>query len=88
MHTLNEGCITLISGRQRRRQDRAGVGIDGEMQLPPGPTRLSAVLLQMPLVGPEHRQAGGVDDDSHRPAGPLQRCGDGQADAASGKGVW
>src|SRR3712207_8439948 len=39
---------------QRRGDDPAGVDIHAEMQLPPGPARLAAVLLDQPLRSEEH----------------------------------
>ena len=59
----DERCITLIGGCQGRRQDLAGVGIDREMQLPPGPARLAALLFQVPFAGHEDLQASAADHD-------------------------
>src|SRR3712207_9121384 len=47
------------------RSDLAGLGIDGDVDLAPGPAR-PAVLLLVPLALAEQLQAGAVDHQMHR----------------------
>src|SRR4051794_29475204 len=58
---------SVVSGivGQRAGDDLASVGIDGEMQLAPGPGR-PAVLLLNPLTLAEELQPGAVDHQVHR----------------------
>jgi hypothetical protein len=42
--------VVGILGGQRRRDDVAGVGVRGEVQLSPRPASLGAVLLRQPLA--------------------------------------
>jgi hypothetical protein len=41
--------VIHVVGGQRGRDDLAGVGIPAEVELPPGPARAGAVLLDQPL---------------------------------------
>src|SRR3954468_16869205 len=52
--------IRLVAG-QLHGLDPAGPGIHAQVQLAPGATGLRAMLLDQPLAGPAHAQAGAVD---------------------------
>ena len=58
--------IIDIAGRQFRREDLAGLGVHAEVQLAPGATCASAVLLDQPFAGPAQPQAGAVDQQVNR----------------------
>ncbi len=44
------GAVVDVLGRQRRRDDLAGVGVHANVRLAPRPARLGAVLLDQPLA--------------------------------------
>src|SRR3982751_961012 len=61
--------IVHLLGRQRRGDDRAGLGIDAQVQFSPGFAPLRAVLLDQPLARPAQLQPGAVDQQVQRPRG-------------------
>ena len=61
----NLGAIIGILVGQHRRDDLAGVGIHAEVQLPPGPARAGAVLLDQPLARATQLQARAVHQQVH-----------------------
>src|SRR4051812_14463177 len=79
------GSVAVVRGGQFRGQDLAAVRIDRQMELPPSPARLAAVLLVQPLARPKHLQAGAVDHDVDRTLRFLQGRRDSQLDAAAGE---
>jgi len=56
----NLGAVVDLLCRQHRRDDLPGVGIQADVQLPPGPARLGAVFLDQPLARAAELQAGAV----------------------------
>jgi hypothetical protein len=63
-HLVEQGAnlklVIDVVGGQRRRDNLASLGVYADVQLPPGPTRFGAMLLQQPLACAM----------STRPAGP------------------
>jgi hypothetical protein len=80
----DQGSVTVLGGRSFRGEDLTTVGIDRQLQLAPGPARLSAVLLELPFTDPEHSEAGAFDHHVNRPGGLLQGGRDAQVGAAAG----
>ena len=52
-------------GGQRGGYDLAGVGIPAEVQFPPGPSRLGAVLFDQPFTRPAELEARAVHQQMH-----------------------
>ncbi len=54
------GAVVDLLGGQQRRDDLACAGVQADMQLPPRPARLGAVLLEQPLARAAQAQARAV----------------------------
>ena len=65
------GIVDLLAG-QGRGDDRAGLRIDAQVQLPPGAAALGAMLLDQPFARPAQLHAGAVDQQVHRSARRLR----------------
>jgi hypothetical protein len=65
--------VIRIRTGQLRHDDPAGVGVRGEVQLPPRPAPLAAVLLAEPFAWPTQPQAGAVHQQVHGPFPPHGR---------------
>ena len=59
------GVIHVVC-RQIGRDDLARIGIQADMQLPPGTVGLGAVLLDQPLAGATELQSCAVHQQMHR----------------------
>jgi hypothetical protein len=64
-HLVEQGAnlrpVIDVVGGQRRRDNLASLGVHADVQLPPGPVRFGAMLLQQPLARAAEPQAGAVD---------------------------
>ncbi len=66
--TRRPGGVALLAACQLGRENLAGAGIDGQVQLAPRPLTALTVFLDQPLARAVDLQSGGVDHDVHRSA--------------------
>ncbi len=78
------GIVGLLVG-QGVSDDLAGLGVEGDVQFPPG-ARRSAVLLLLPFAATEQLQSGAVDHEVQRAVGHDMGSWAGQAAAAAAQG--
>src|SRR5208337_3534840 len=62
----NQRGVALLGRGQGRSENLAGVRIDGQVQLAPGPPIAAAMLGHLPFTGAENLQAGAVDHHGDR----------------------
>jgi len=71
------GAVVDLLGRERGCDDLAAAGIQADVQLPPQPARLGAVLLQQPLARAaqaQSRNAGNAAECRRTRLGSLRNC--------------